>query len=188
MISINGQSGTYVLDLNESTSNYNTVTVDSTSSWNLYMNTRPDLYVKQKGPNTLVFDIDLTKLKEEFQVYLKNLSKEYLKIVVLPNKELSRDRDYVFKLGKYTFEGDKATINVISKENGVNEPWTITQDGYPLAYEIKRTKTKAEFELNAKLAIPYDGTVIFTQDNSGKTIKIRISHDVDGTIQEIKAD
>jgi hypothetical protein len=134
------------------------------------------LNVSTSGRDKLEISVNLDKFKKKGLIILKNVIGEKLRIIVLPNLEATREKNYVFKLGKTSVSGKTMTINVISKENGKNIPWEITYDGKPISYDISKLKTKFSVTLTS---IPYSElTSLFelTQDKSNKKITIKLFH------------
>lgn len=187
MIKINGCEKEYTLDLNKTNECHNELKVESAYGWMVYMISAKDVYAGHHGPSTLYIDVNLVKQKDDFYIYLIDTNKDMFKIKVLHNEEMSREKNYIFKLGKYTIDNDTISFNVTSKENGKNEPWSIVFDGYPLEYEIVKQKTKATVKLKSKILIDYIGKLIIKQDNSGKELPIKMYHKTDGTTEKIEA-
>lgn len=177
MISISGFEKTYVIDLNESTDEVYTLSVDSNVPWNIsYVSNLDLIHAKLFSRKGLKINVDIRRLKEDGLIILKNLKKETISILLKPNIEESRERVYTFKLGKHSISGKTISFNVISKENGKTEPWSIIRDGLPINYNINKTKTKLSLTLSMILATEFISRILLRQDNSGKEIEIKLKH------------
>jgi len=181
MISINGVTDKYILDLNEYPNEHNELVIDSNyngfpSTWAIDYVSSLVMNTYKTNDSTLNIDLSLSELKEDGIIIIRNIREEYIIIVVKPNIEGIREKNYKFKLGKSTISGNSITFNVISSENGSYEPWSVEYDGAPLSYAIDKKKTKITFTLESKLLIEYISTIILNQDNSGEKIKIKLKH------------
>lgn len=191
MISISGQTEKYVLDLNTSTDSHIELTIDSSINgsritWVISYISDPILDVHSFSSNKLSIDTNLKELKKEEFIILKNIKKEEIIIIVKPNIEMSRERNYTFKLGKSTISSKTITINIVSKENGTTEPWEIVRHGEPISYEISSTKTKLVITLTAILASEVTTNFELQQINSGKIINFKLNHKDNNSVELIK--
>ena len=192
MISINGIENTYVIDLNESTDEVYTLSVDSfmgkiSIPWNVSsISDIENISASLSSNSTLKIDVNINELKKDGVIVLKNLRKERINIILKHNIEASREKVYEFKLGKHTIDGKSITFNIISKENGKNEPWSIVYDGKPISYSINKTKTKVTFTLSMILATEFVSHIVLQQDNSGKEIEIKLKHVDSNSVELIK--
>lgn len=191
MISINGKSKRYILDLNTSTDSHRELIVDSSINgsritWVISYISDPILDVHSFSSNKLSIDTNLKELKKEEFIILKNIKKEEIIIIVKPNIEMSRERNYTFKLGKSTISGKTITINIVSKENGTTEPWEIVRHGEPISYEISKTKTKLTITLTAILASEIITNFELQQTNSGKIVTFQLKHKDNDSVELIK--
>ena len=191
MISINGKSEEYMLDLNTSIDSHRELIVDSSVNgsritWVVSYVSNPILDVHSFSSNKLSIDTNLKELKNEEFIILKNIKKEQIVIIVKPNIEMSRERNYTFKLGKSTISGKTITINIVSKENGNTEPWEIIRHGEPISYEISKTKTKLTITLTAILASEIITNFELQQTNSGKIVTFQLKHKDNDSVELIK--
>ena len=181
MITIEGQHDSYILDLNNSMESHRELYInsyfDGTSvSWIVDYVSTPIVIVHPFSENGISIDVNLEKLKEDGYIYLRNLMNDRFVIILKPNLEASRDKNYIFKLGKNTINDKTISINVISKENGKTEPWSIVRDGQPISYNISTTKTKITIELTMILSVEFTSSFELIQNNSNKTIKFGLKH------------
>lgn len=176
MLTIEGQSNTYTLDLNDSNDSYRELLVNSSTSWIISQVSSEFISAYSFYGNSLGINADLKNIKKDCYIVLSNLAKERMIITVKPNIEMSRDKNYTFKLGKYAVSGNSITINVVSKENGKTEPWSIVTAGSPISYNISKLKTKLSLTLDMILGKEVKSLFEIVQDNSGKTIKFTLFH------------
>lgn len=191
MISISGKTNEYTLDLNEYPYGHNELEIDSSIdgfpiTWGIYYISTPVIEAHSVYGNKLFLNIDLKNLKENGTIILRNTSHERITITVIPNIEETREKNYIFKLGKSTVSGKTITINIVSKENGKTEPWEITRNGSPIGYNISQTKTKLIIELNSILASEFTSNFELLQTNSGKRINFQLKHVDNNSVELIK--
>lgn len=190
MLTVNGEKE-YILDLNKSVGDTHILSTDSKNSliFITYVSNRDAIYASVfKKKHILIKIIDFNKLKEDAVVIIQNLKRESIKVVIKPNIEKSRERNYVFKLGKHTVNNKSITLNVISKENGKTEPWHVSYDGKPISYIVSQTKTKITFTLSTILATEFTSNIQLKQDNSGKVINIKLKHKDNNSVELEKVD
>ena len=171
-----------------------TLNVESTynglkSLWGVEMITDPN-YIQAKPymSSHLQVEVDLEKIKKEEYIILKNSRKERIKVLIKPNLEASREKNYLFKLGKSSISSDTVSFNVISKENGKNVPWDVTYSGQPISYEITKLKTKLSLKLNSVIYTQCNSLVELTQKKSNKVIKIYLVHKDSNSVEIEKTD
>ena len=187
MISINGNKNQYVIDLSESVDSKYVLSTDSNNSINItYVSNSDAIYSYIFAKNKISIEVDKEKLTKEGVIVLKDLRKDTYKIILKPDYESFRERDYIFKLGKYSINGKSITLNVISKENNVNEPWSVVTDMSSVSYNIDKKKTKVTLTLSMILAAESIGTVVLKQDNSGREIKVKLKHVDNDSVELIK--
>jgi len=193
MINIEGTEGAYTIDFNESESNSRLLKINSiigkmTIPWSVSYNPFPKNVVRiTKMPDySMKIEADLSLLKKENFFIVTNPRREEIKVFLKPNLELSRERIYIFKLGKSTTSGNSATINVISKENGKLEPWHVEYDGRPLKYDIQTKQNKITVTLLEDLLSSFTSTIVLEQDNSGKQIEFRLKHEDSDSVEVIE--
>ncbi len=187
MISINGIKNEYIIDLSESVDNKYVLSTDSNDSINIsYVSNSDAIYAYIFEKNNISIEVDKKKLTKEGVIILKDLRKNTYKIILKPDYESFRERNYVFNLGKHSISGKSITFNVVSKENGVNEPWSVFTDMSPVSYNVDKKKTKVTLTLTMELATESMSTVVLRQDNSGKEIKIKLKHADSNSVELIK--
>jgi len=189
MININEISDEYVLDLNKYANGEITLPVNSSLPCNVsFVSDKTLINTSLIASKTLKLSVDTQELKKDGVVVVRNLRKEKIRIIIKPNIKESRERIYVFKLGKHTINEKSITFNVISKENGKTEPWHVSYDGKPISYVIRQTKTKITFTLSTILATEFTSNIQLKQDNSGKVINIKLKHKNNNSVQLEKVD
>jgi len=187
MISINGIKNEYIIDLSESVDSKYVLSTDSNDSINIsYVSNSDAIYAYIFEKNNISIEVDKKKLTKEGVIILKDLRKNIYKIILKPDYESFRERNYVFNLGKHSISGKSITFNVVSKENGVNEPWSVLTDMSPVSYNVDKKKTKVTLTLTMELATESMSTVVLRQDNSGKKIKIKLKHADSNSVELIK--
>lgn len=182
MISINGKIDVYVLDLNEF--EYDSFDFNVLSEYNgKYCHWWVDLIsdannisAKPYMTTNISIDINLENIKKQEFIILKNSYNERYKIVITPNLEAIREKEYIFKLGKNTISGKTISFSIISKENGKAVPWNVTYDGKPLSYDIVQLKTKLTLTLNSTIYNEMGSVIELTQEKSNKKIRIELTH------------
>ena len=184
MISIDGIQGEYTVDLNESVDGNVTLHMDSPYPCMLFHVSDNDaIDARIISSRNLALNVDMPNLKNDGKVIVRNLRREQIVIIIKPNLEAIREKEYVFKLGKYSIEGKSVTFNVISKENGVYEPWSVIYHGEPISYDIKQLKNKITFTIGSILSNEFTSTIVLGQDNSGKEITIRLRHENSDSVE-----
>ncbi len=191
MISISGKTNEYILDLNEYPYGHNEIEINSSIdgfpiTWGIYYISTPVIEAHSVYGNKLFLDIDLKKLKTNGTIILRNTSHERITITVIPNVEETREKNYMFKLGKNSVIGKTIAINIVSKENGKTEPWEVIKNGSPIGYNISQTKTKLVIELNSILVNEFTSNFELLQTNSGKKINFYLKHMDNNSVELIK--
>lgn len=193
MLSVENKVGEYILDLNNTTENRSTLRVFSSDNgrpvrWSVYRVSDPNVTVGADGPNRLYVEVDLMTLKNDFFIILRNMKNEYVRVVVKHNIEMSREKKYIFKVGKvFVNDGGVIVVNVLSKENGKFEPWHVSYKGEPLEYEFKERKSKVSILPKTTTNSDFVNAIVLTQDNSGKELRVLLKHKSDGTVEIEKA-
>ena len=143
MLTINGQSGEFVVDLNQSAHNSYEFAIVSTKSNGRFVpigvdaNTNPSaIQIEWKQDNKILFTVDLEQIKQIETVYLKNYAKECIAIRLLPNIEASSPKMYTFKVGKTQIDGKKLSLSIVSKQNKKSWPWEIEYLSPTLSCEL----------------------------------------------------
>lgn len=187
MISINGIKNEYIIDLSESVDSKYVLSTDFNDSINIsYVSNSDAIYAYIFEKNNISIEVDKKRLTKEGIIILKDLRKNTYKIILKPYYESFRERNYVFNLGKYSISGKSITFNVVSKENNINEPWSVLTDMSPVSYNVDKKKTKVSLTLTMELATESMSTVVLRQDNSGKEIKIKLKHVDSNSVELIK--
>ena len=189
MININGISNEYVLDLNKYSNGEITLPINSSLPCNIFfVSDKTLINASIIASKTLRLSVDIQALKKDGVVVVQNLRKEKIRITIKPNIKESRERIYVFKLGKHTINEKSITFNVISKEDGKTEPWHVSYDGKPISYVTHQTKNKITFTLSTILATEFTSNIQLKQDNSGKVINIKLKHKDNNSVELEKVD
>jgi hypothetical protein len=148
-----------------------------------YVSDKDVLNVSLVSSNKVVIGIDLPNLKQDGIIILKDIRNERFVIRLKPNLEAIREKKYIFKLGKNSVDGKTITFNVISKENGSNEPWSVSYSGEPISYDIEKLKTKLSLTIKSELYNEFISLIKLRQDNSGKEISIRLKHENSNSVE-----
>jgi len=178
MIKINGVEKIYVIDLNEPDySEEILLKIDSQYTCIVsYVTDSNAIKAKIVKSNMLLINVDIESVKKDCYIAIQNIRREMIKILIKPNLEVLREKKYVFKLGKHYISGKTITFNVISKENGKEEPWSVEYDGEPMSYIIDKKKNKISFTLTSTIFSEIISKIILKQDKSDKTIEINLYH------------
>lgn len=183
-MNIDGFQGEYIVDLNESEDGVVSLSINTMLPCTIaHVSDSEVISARIISSNKLIIEVDMPNLKNDGIVLVRNLRREQIAVRLKPNLEAIRERNYIFKLGKYSVEGKSATFNIISKENGINEPWSIVYGGEPIHYEVNKTKTRVTFTIDMELDNEFISTIILGQDNSGKEITIRLRHENSDSVE-----
>jgi hypothetical protein len=195
MVKVNGQEGSFILDLNESgeinTFNLSVESVynGSNCSWGVDLISTPTLIKAFPFMSSqLKVMVNVEKIKKEEFITLKNARGEYFEIFIKPNLEAIREKNYTFKLGKSTVSGKTASFNIVSRENGKNVPWVISYMEYPDSYEINVTKTKLTLTLVSDIRTRCTSIIELAQEKSDKKVRIYLVHEDSDSIEIEKTD
>ena len=195
MIKVNNTEKEYILDLNQSFDTeyvldvYSYDSSDNFVSWDVSFTNGSSFKYYINSKNSLVISIiDLENFFKEAFLIIKNSDKECVLIKILPNQEAIKEKIYTFKLGKVTTESESIKINVISKVNGKNHPWSVEYDGKPYNLNVSYTKTKLNIVSEEENGFEFKFLIIITQEKSRNKISIALKHNSDGTIEIIKTD
>lgn len=191
MLLVNGKEGTCTVDMNDHPDGTAVVTVESFSGsrmlpWHLSYVSSSAISAKCNPYDGLKLSVDMPSMTNNGTVKIANHYNEEATVVITPNNEAVRKKEYVFKLGKVVIDGKKATFNIISKENGNHEPWEMSSWKMSLSYSERKTKTKLTLELSGILSSDTSSVIWLFQPNSGKEIAIITRHAKDGTFLECK--
>jgi len=184
MISINGNEKEFALDLNQSTQTVyelNVLSVDENDSklpWKYDFISSPNISLEPVGLSDLRMKFNLSEIKSDEYFTLINSRKETLKVIVKPNIEMSKEKDYRFRISKYSSEGKDLTVKIVSRENGKYTPWHINYDGRPLKYFFtpKAGTGDTEMCISLRSTIYTAGTSMISikQDNSGLCLQLKL--------------
>lgn len=140
----------------------------------------PSNFIKydEVGINELRLSFDLRNIKNEEIIKVINSKGEREEIKVLPNIKESADRKYTFKIRKHTILGkNKAEFKIVSKVNGEKCKWSCTYNGRPLSYLINVDADDTLIvELESIIPTTVNGHLILTQQESGNSIRINLTH------------
>ena len=189
MLTINGQSGEFVVDLNQSVNNSYEFAIVSTKSNGRFVpigvdaNTNPSaIQIEWKQDNKILFTVDLEQIKQIETVYLKNYIKERLAIRFLPNIEESSPKTYTFKVGKTQIDGKKLSLGIVSKQNKKSWPWEIEYLSPTLSYNAHQTQNKLVVELQTVVADKLSTIIILSQQKSKKRLIIHLKYPDNNTV------
>ena len=195
MIKVNNTIKEYILDLNQSFDAeyvldvYSYDSSDNFVSWDVSFTNGSGFKYYIDSKNSLVISInDLEKFFKEAFLIIKNSDKECVLIKILPNQEAIKEKVYTFKLGKVTTESESIKINVISKVNGKNHPWSIEYDGKPYILNVSSTKTKLNIISEEDKGFEFTFAIVIVQEKSKNKLTIALKHNSNGTIEIIKTD
>lgn len=194
MIKVNNTIKEYILDLNQSFDDEYILNVESFDgdmflSWSVSFANGEGFSYYTDYRNRLTIKINnLETFKNEALVVLKNSKKESILIKILPNQEAIKEKVYTFKLGKATTESESIKINVVSKVNGKNHPWSVEYDGKPYNLNVSYTKTKLNIVSEEEKGFEFKFLIVIIQEKSENKISIALKHNPDGTIEIIKTD
>lgn len=189
MLTINGQSGEFVIDLNQSNNQIYEFAIVSEKSNGRFIPIGIDIntnlsaiQVEWKQDHKIVFIVDLEQIKQTETVYLKNYIKERLAVRFLPNIEESSPKIYTFKVGKTQVDGKKLSLSIISKQNKKSWPWEIEYLSPTLSYNAHQTQNKLVVELQTIVADKLFTVIILTQQKSNKHLILHLEHPDDNTV------
>lgn len=189
MLTINGQSGEFVVDLNQSTNDNYEFAIVSTKSNGRFVpigvdaNTNPSaIQIEWKQDNKILFTVDLEQIKQIETVYLKNYAKERFAIRFLPNIEESSPKIYTFKVGKTQVDGKKLSLSIVSKQNKKSWPWEIEYFSPTLSYNAHQTQNKLIVELQTVVANKLSTIIILSQQKSKKRLIMYLKYPDNDTV------
>lgn len=181
---IDDNSGIFILDLNVSKNNVHIFTVESTNnnggylSWGVEFISNEKIHAESRGRNELVISAALDDVLKEEYLVLRNYKNERLKVLIKPNLETLRPKDYKFKITNKSVNGRDVIINIFSFENGKEIPWVCSYSGEPLSYKITPFKSdksgKVIISLQGKIYGKFETIIEFTQNDSKKIIRLKL--------------
>ena len=189
MIKILEASGdTLVIDLDTGlTSAYTMTIVSETDSgctlpWNI-INRNEEIFYEPWGDSQLVLFFDVPNIKEEKVLYVTNTRKECAKIMVLPNKWESMDKEYVFNVASKTTRKGVAYLRLSSTEEGESCPWYLAESGVTVGYDISPTSgesgDKITIRSNSTISGDITEKITFKQERSGLCLNVFLHHSDD---------
>lgn len=189
MIKINGFENRFIVDLNINPVHeyeFTVVSLDNDNndlSWGIELISLDEISVVKHSGDKLSISLDANTLSRDGFILLRNYNKERLRVDILHNEELSRKKEYYFEIINKNVDGKKIVIDVISKEELRDTPWTCTYDGKPLSYSIipshSNKSGKIEIESLSSIYEPFETVIEFTQDKSNKVITLNLIQDKD---------
>lgn len=129
--------------------------------------------------------ISLKEMTIERFLVIENVNGDRFTLILTPNAEEIRSKEYTFKLGKTTFENNVYTFNIISKELKYKLDWDITYDGHPLPINVSKTQNKLVVELLNPLAVDYTSEVVLVQQESFKELHLKFKNTNGITVEYI---
>lgn len=195
----------HTIDLNSHGSNENIILdiistdddLSSESSWYVDSTTRDDdiMSLVKLYNNRLQVNVDLDGFKSSEFFVLGNVNGDTLRINVAPNVMRSARKRYSFRVSKpnISFDNEKKEITIdkiTSSVNGEKLPWVVSNDGFPLKYEITTTPNKCVLRLLSDVVGEFTSEIILTQESSSKRLVIVIYYVLgdDGNVKIDKVD
>lgn len=198
MIAIRGNTGEFVLDMNDECKEvyeFRVVSVDDGGRqlyWAVDYSSSDGIVGTKKGSTILRIKIDAEKIRKNEFLYIVNGKNETLLILVVPNKDVIAPKTYVFDANVST-DGILVYADMVSTVNGKDAPWSCTYDGRPCSFNITPSSgigsTYVSIGLTSKLFSGVSPVIEFTQEKSGKRIRLYLSFTVDGlaSVTEVKS-
>lgn len=193
-LKINGKiiENEYTLDLNTNsgdTFDYEIVSTqnDSICRWAITYNAEESSISTER----LIFGnlrviVNLSALKIERFLVIENVNGDRFILKIIPNAEIIRKKEYIFKIGKTTFENNVYTFNIISKELKYKVDWDITYDGHPLPINVSKKQNKLVVELLEPFMGNYTRGVVLTQHESYNELEIKFKNVNKQSIELVK--
>lgn len=120
--------------------------------------------------------VSLKEMTIERFLVIENVNGDRFTLILIPNAEEIRPKEYTFKLGKTTFENSIYTFNIISKELKYKLDWDIIYDGNPLPMNVSKTQNKLVVELLKPLSVDYTSEVVLRQQESFKELHLKFKN------------
>jgi hypothetical protein len=190
MVSIRGKVGEFTLDLNESCKevhDFRVVSLDSNGNpvyWVVDYISCGAIRASKKGDTMVSISVDIDNILKNEYLYLVNAKNESLLILVVPNKEATAPKHYVFEADASVIGGN-ILVSIESTVNDNDAPWVCSYDGKPLNLHIDPKSGNGPSEVTmsprSRLYSAASTVVDFTQEKSGKQIRVYLSFSVDGT-------
>lgn len=148
--------------------------------------------VETVGLNGINISIDVKNILQDEYFQITTINGETMLVTVKPNTSNTEEKIYRFELTKSeVIEKGSLKIRLLSKVNKKEIGWKCTYEGKPISYEITPLeKDKSGFvtiKLLSNLFVRhYDSSIIFTQNESEKTITLNVRAKRDGSIEILK--
>lgn len=130
--------------------------------------------------------VSLKEMTVERFLVIENVNGDRFTLILIPNAEEIRPKEYTFKLGKTTFEKNVYTFNIISKELKYKLDWDITYDGHPLPINVSKMQNKLVVGLLNPLAVDYTSEVVLVQQESFKELHLKFKNTNGITVEYIE--
>lgn len=197
MLQVEKKRGEYVLDLNEEECmayRFAITSVDDNGnnlSWGVEYTTSPDIKAHVEGNNELVVEVPLEVIKKDEYIVLLNHRKERTSVLIKPNLETIRHKEYKFKITSKKIDGRNLRIKILSKEGNNEIPWKCIYQGRPLPYEITPLEsnkgTHVDIRLIGEILGTFTSVIKFKQEKSNNKITLRLRQSND-SVEIIEAD
>lgn len=197
MLQVNKNREKCILDLNEDECLEHRFTVTSVDdngnniSWGIEYTTSPEIKAHVEGNSELVVEVPLEAIKKDEYIVILNHRKERTSVLIKPNLEAIRPKEYKFKITSKKIDGGQLRIKILSKEGDNEIPWRCTYQGQPLPYEITPLESDKGVHVDIKLIGEILGTftsvIKFKQDSSNNEITLRLRQSND-SVEIIEAD
>lgn len=197
MLQVNNNRGKCILDLSKDEYLEHRFTVTSVDdngnniSWGIEYTTSPEIKAHIEGNSELVVEVPLEVIKKDEYIVLLNHRKERSSVLIKPNLEVIRHKEYKFKITSKKIDGGQLRIKILSKEGDNEIPWRCTYQGQPLPYEITPLDSDKGVHVDIKLIGEILGTftsvIKFKQDSSNNEITLRL-HQSNDSVEIIEAD
>jgi hypothetical protein len=197
MLRIKEKDKEYTIDLNVLTYETHLLSIESIDdngnylAWGVEFTTNEKIHTETKGRNELSIRINLESILKEEYIVIKNYKNDRLKIILKPNLEVIRPKEYKFKITKKIINGRNLRIKILSKETNYEIPWKCIYDGEPLSYEITPFEcdkgTHVDIKLRGEIFGEFETIIKFMQNKSNKIIKLKLFQ-TNNSVEIIEAD
>lgn len=129
--------------------------------------------------------VSLKEMTAECFLVIENVNGDRFTLILIPNAEEIRLKEYTFKVGKTTFENSIYTFNIISKELKYKLDWDIIYDGNPLPINVSKTQNKLVVGLLKPLSVDYASEIVLKQQESFKELHLKFRNTNDINVEYI---
>lgn len=129
--------------------------------------------------------VSLKEMTAECFLVIENVNGDRFTLILIPNAEEIRLKEYTFKVGKTTFENSIYTFNIISKELKYKLDWDIIYDGNPLPINVSKTQNKLVVGLLKPLSVDYTSEIVLKQQESFKELHLKFRNTNDINVEYI---